>query len=134
MNKPYNQNEELVAMKQDIADRSFGVRVKELGITGVAAVLGGVAGYLLAPATGGMSILIGGALGMAAGGTIGSVMTMKEREKLKIDQDMVDSYMSGKNYWGEGYREEVAEKGYGFGGGSPLPASAPPPPSQDRGR
>lgn len=46
---------------------------------------------------------------------------MKEQTKLKLDEEMVQS----KNYWGEGYREEVAEHGYSLQASSFH--SAPPP-------
>lgn len=135
MNKPYDANEELVAMKQDIADRTYNISIKQMLIPVIGAVVGGAIGILLAPATAGASLmpaLIGSAVGFFGGKAAADFATMKDREKLKIDQEMVDSYMQGKNYWGEGYREEVAEHGYSLGG--PLPPSAPPPPSRDKGR
>ena len=141
MNAPYNANEELVAMKHDIADRNYKLKIKEMLITG-AMVVGGVALGALAlpaiPALAGMGAvtgaMMGGALGLASGGAVASLATMKDREKLKIDESMVDSYMSGKNYWGEGYREEVAERGYSLSGTSAFPGAAPPPPPRGTGR
>lgn len=122
---PYNTNKELVAMKQDIADRNYNLMIKEALIIGASviglAALGAVAGPVVlaggALAAEGMvfGALGGAALGMVGGGAIAGIATYKERTKLKIDEEMVQSYMQGKNHWGEGYREEVAEKGYGFG-------------------
>ncbi|MFO0389622.1 MAG: hypothetical protein ACK502_07905 [Alphaproteobacteria bacterium] len=137
---PYNQNEELVAMKQDIADRSYNIQVKKWMIGGLAIAGGVLLGTLalplvpfLAAAKGvvGMGAIMGGALGFMAGGVAADMATMKDREKLKIDQSMVDSYMSGKNYWGEGYREEVAERGYSLSGPGMVGAAPPP---RGRGR
>lgn len=118
--EPYNANGELLDMKRDIADRSYKLTVKKFFFTAV----GLIAGALLLPAvlpilglgaiTGIMPVIMGGALGAMAGGAVGEFLTMKERTKLKIDEDMTQSYMSGKNYWGEGYRKEVAEYGYGL--------------------
>ena len=129
MNKPYNNNPELSAMKEDIADRSYNVKVKGWLVTAATVAGAAALGALALPAIGilggsaVMGALVGGAAGFALGGTVADLATMKDREKLKIDQEMVDSYMSGKNYWGEGYREEVAEKGYSLGG--PHPGSIP---------
>lgn len=114
----YNTNPELTKMKEDIADRGYNLKIKSWIITGLTAV----AGAAIAGAIGGFALpalVIGGGLGLMAGGTIGEVLTMKERKKLAIDEDMVNSYNTGKNYWGAGYREEVAEYGYG---GPQMPA------------
>ncbi len=135
---PYNQNDELVAMKHDIADRAYGIQVKSWIMKGVAAVGGALLGAMALSMVPGIFIAgggllgatVGGGIGLIAGSAIADVATLKDREKLKIDQSMVDSYMSGKNYWGEGYREEVAERGYSLSG--PMVGAAPPPRSHGR--
>lgn len=117
----YNQNEELVAMKDDIANRKFGLMLKEglimVGTVAGGAVLGAVAAPVVLGSAGAAvtGAMVGGFGGLYGGAMAAEVLTMKDRTKLEIDNQMVESYMSGKNYWGEGYREEVAEKGYGFG-------------------
>ena len=60
-----------------------------------------------------MALIAGGMVGLMAGGSLSEALTLKDRKKLEIDEAMVNSYMSGKNYWGAGYREEVADHGYG---------------------
>jgi len=115
----YNTNPELSKMKEDIADRNYNLQIKTWIISGITALVGVGIGALFMGTIGPVGLLAGGALGLMAGGTIAEVMTMKDRKKLKIDEDMVDSYMGGKNYWGAGYREEVAEHGYG---GQQVPA------------
>lgn len=121
---PYNQNPELVAMREDIANRTFALKIKS-GLITAASVVGGVAlGAVVFPAS--VPALVGGGvIGLMAGGKASDIFTLKDREKLKIDEDMVQSYMQGKNYWGEGYREEVAEHGYSLGG-APHPGNLPP--------
>lgn len=118
----YNTNPELTKMKHDIADRAYNLQVKSWIITGITALVGVGIGLLLMPALPTLGIMVpimGGAVGLAAGGTVAELMTMKDRKKLAIDEDMVNSYNTGKNYWGAGYREEVAEYGYG---GPQVPA------------
>lgn len=85
-------------------------------IGGLSIVAGLAVGAMIAPilpaAFTFTAIAGGGIVGLLAGSSIAEMATMKERTKLKIDEEMVQSYMSGKNYWGEGFREEVAEHGY----------------------
>ncbi len=109
----YNANPELTKMREDVADRGYNLRMKGYIITGVSALIGIGLGALFLTAVGPMALLAGGALGLMAGGPIAEMVTMKDRKKLEIDEDMVNSYMTGKNHWGAGYREEVAEHGYG---------------------
>ncbi len=121
---PYNANPDLVKMRHDIAERNYGIMTKGMLISGIGAVAGAIVGALLLPeiliggaALGGMGMLVsafmGGVVGLMAGGAISHVVTMRDEKKLQIDEEMVGSYMQGKNYWGEGYRKEVAEYGYG---------------------
>lgn len=116
---PYNQNAELVAMRDDIANRSLGLKIKEGLILGACtlggAALGAVGLPMIAEGAAMTGMLGGGVIGLYGGAAVADLATSKDRTKLDIDNQMVESYMSGKNYWGEGYREEVAEKGYGFG-------------------
>lgn len=129
---PYN-HEDLVAMKEDIANRKFNVRLKGLLIGGLFVVGALAAGFLVpggmtAAGASGMKTLL--SLGMLAGSAVTTLVTVKEMQKLELDEKYLESYMHGKNYWGEGYREEVAERGHGFGHNpQPFIAGAPPPPA-----
>lgn len=110
----YNTNPELNKMREDVAERGYNLKIKSWIITGVSALIGvGIGALFMGTGLGAMALLAGGAVGLMAGGPIAEAFTMKDRKKLEIDEDMVNSYMSGKNYWGAGYREEVAEYGYG---------------------
>jgi len=125
------QQEELLAMKEDIANRKFNVRLKGMIITGLFAA-GAIAAAFLIPGGSEAAELLGGrgllGLALAGGGAITTLATLKEIKKLELDEEYLKSYMQGKNYWGEGYREEVAEKGYGFGNNpQPFMAGAAPP-------
>ena len=115
----YNTNPELSQMKEDIANRNYNLKIKTWVITGITTLVGVGIGALFMGTVGFPALIIGGGLGLMLGGTVGDVLTMKERKKLAIDEDMVNSYNTGKNYWGAGYREEVAEYGYG---GQQVPA------------
>ena len=126
-NMPYS-DEQLLQMKQDIADRTFNVKVKGMLITGAFFALAAGALFLFPAALGVAAPLVG--LLAAAGGTIAGLATLKETKKLQIDEEYVQSYMQGKNYWGKGYREEVAERGYNLS--APFPGAAPPPRERER--
>ena len=136
MGIPYNENPELMAMKQDLADRKFRVQMIGLLVTGLL-IAATIASIFLFPAAasavakaGAERALITGVLGLGAG--ITTLFTLKEVKRLEMDEKFIQSYMQGKNYWGEGFREEVAERGYGVG--SPFPLGAPPPQSLTRDR
>ena len=127
---PYNANPELSKMKQDISDRQYKLMIKSIVITGAVALIGAALGAMFLPVvlpflaeagTFGLiwSALAGGMVGMMGGGAVATMVTMKDQKKLAIDEEMLQSYMQGKNYWGSGYRQEVAEYGYG---GPQLPA------------
>lgn len=108
---PFNQNAEMAAMKQNIADRAFNLKVKGMLITG-ALMLGAFALMFLAPTLlGAATPLVG--LALTAGSGIAGLITLKESKKLAMDEQYLQTYMQGKNHWGEGYREEVLEKGWG---------------------
>ena len=132
----YNQNPELVAMVNNFADRKLTVKLIGTAMTvlfAVTAIAAVVAMPVLAPqmAVGMLpmaKLLIGGS--MAAAGWLTSMITMKEVKKLEIDEKFITSYMQGNNYWGEGYREEVAEHGYALQ--SPTFQGAPPPSLADK--
>ena len=110
----YNTNPELNKMRDDVANRGLNIKIKSLVITGVSALIGvGVGALFMTTPIGPMALIAGGVVGLMAGGPLAEAATLKDRKKLEIDEDMVNSYMSGKNYWGAGYREEVAEHGYG---------------------
>lgn len=121
---PYNINPELVEMKEDIAKRKQGMMVKSMLITGVFLAIGIAVGLAVLPALlpemfaagAFMSAYAGGMLGFVAGGAAANFFTLKEKERLKIDEQYVESYNQGKNHWGKGYREEVAEHGYSLAG------------------
>lgn len=125
---PYDANPELVSMKEDIAKRKQGLMLKSLLITGVCLAAGIGLGMVALPAMGFanggfMAAYLGGMVGFMAGGSIANFFTLKERERLKIDEQFVGSYSQGKNHWGAGYRQEVAEHGYSLAG----PVSGLPP-------
>lgn len=111
---PYKSNAELVAMKEDLANRKFRVELIGMAVTaafGIAAI----ASMFMFPALaaeGGKGMLT---LAMWGASGVTSLITLKEVKKLEMDEEFISSYMKAKNHWGEGYREEVAEKGYGFG-------------------
>jgi len=128
---PYNVNPELTSMKNDIADRKFRIRMIGMAVatvfalTALAAV---VAVPVLLPEIAATALplakfVLAGGLGLASAAT--TLFTMKEVKKLEIDEKFLQSYMQGKNYWGEGYREEVAEHGYSIQ--APHFQGAPPP-------
>lgn len=114
-----------MAMKEDIANRAFRIRMTGMIITAALAVAAIATAFLL-PAgvlSAGMAKpLITGVLALA--GAITTLVTMKEVKRLEIDEQYLQSYMEGKNYWGAGYRQEVAERGYS--GPSPIMAGMPP--------
>jgi hypothetical protein len=108
-NNPFNANPQLVAMKEDIAQR--GLRIKIVGGL-ISAIFFGLA-LFNAPALGVMGSLL-----MLAGGGIASMITYKATKKLEIDQKFLETQMQGQNWWG-GYREQVMDRG------GHQPASAP---------
>ena len=124
MNVPYNQNPELSTMKDDLSSRELRLKLKKAAIIGVTALAGFAVGAFFLPSllTAG---LVGAMVGVALGDKIADVMTLKDAAKLQIDNQMVQSYMSGKNYWGEGFREEVLEHGYGGAVVPPLSPNVP---------
>jgi hypothetical protein len=120
---PYNAPQ-LMAMKEDIANRAFRIKMTGMIVTAIF-VVAAVAAMFFMPglaAGGGKSLLT---LGMAAAGGVTSMLTMREAKKLELDESYITSYMQGKNYWGAGYRQEVAEHGYSAPG---LALQAPPGP------
>ena len=126
----YNANPDLVEMKEDIAKRSFRVTLKTMLITGAAVAVGALLGMavlpVLLPAMASSAVMagyLGGAAGLLLGGHVATLATTKERQRLKIDEQYVESYNQGKNHWGSGYRQEVAEYGYSLAG----PVSGLPP-------
>lgn len=124
---PYN-TQELMAMKEDLANRKF--RVKLIG-TAITIALGAAAigAFFFVPGAQNVALSSGGhhlfgAL-MTAGTAITSFITLKEVKKLEMDEQYIQSYMQGKNYWGAGYRQEVAEHGLNLQ--APSFHGAPPP-------
>lgn len=115
---PYQENPELMAMKEDIAERKYRVQMTGLLVGGalIAAAIASVfsfpaaAGAIMNSGAGGAKLLITAVLGIGA--AITTMLTLKEVKRLEVDEKYVQSYMQGKNYWGE-YRKEVAEHGYG---------------------
>ena len=124
---PFDADPQMAAMKQDIADRSFNIQLKGYLISGALAIAA-VAVFFLVPeaalAMGSMGPLLFAGV-FAAGSGLAAMMTLKETEKLKIDEEFLKSRIQGKNYWGSGYREEVAEHGYA---GPQAPFQNGPPP------
>jgi hypothetical protein len=130
--EPYNANPDLAKMREDISKRNQALLVKTLLIVGIGLLLGGALGAALTPIVpflGGfgsfgmiLGTMAGGIVGGGLGGMISQTMTVKERKQLQIDEEMLNSYMQGKNFWGSGYRQEVAEQGYG---GAQVPYTPP---------
>ena len=117
MTSPFDVNPEVAAMKEDVAQRVFRLKTTETIITVAAVILGAIAAFTILPAlaAGGGMTALGPAmlplmLTLATG--IGSYVTMKERKRLEIDQEFLQSRMQGRNWWG-GYRQEVMEQGHG---------------------
>lgn len=117
-NIPYYSNEELVEMKQDIADRKFRVRMIGALVVG-ALIAAAIATLFFVPGAASTLFSAGPEVGklvmsgiLAVGAGITSLFTMKELKRLEMDEKYLQTYMQGKNYWGEGYRKEVAEHGY----------------------
>lgn len=105
-------------MKEDIAERKFRVQMTGL-LVGAALITAAIASMFFFPAavgqimnaSGGARLVTTALLGVGA--AITTMLTLKEVKRLEVDEKYVQSYMQGKNYWGEGYREEVAERGFG---------------------
>lgn len=114
---PYS-DEKLAEMKQDIADRTFAVKIKGMLITGAFIALAIGAGAIFPPAIAPL-VMVASSLG----GGLAALATLKETKKLQIDENILGNYISSKSYWGTGYREEVAERGYSLGG--PVPGFPP---------
>ncbi|MDX1975017.1 MAG: hypothetical protein SFT92_05015 [Rickettsiales bacterium] len=117
----FNQEANLQAMKEDIANRSFKIKVTGMVITGAFMLLA-FAGMFMG--LGGVAAPLLGLVG-AAGGAIAGLVTLKETKKLQIDEEFLQSRMQGKNWWG-GYREEV-------GSGAPAISPHMMPPAPGRG-
>lgn len=107
---PFNANPEISAMKQNVADRIFKLKMVE-GVINLAAVGLAIAGAFMVASSGGALAPAVVPIALAVGGGLASFVTMKARKKLEIDEEYLQSRMQGKNWWG-GYREEVAEQGY----------------------
>ena len=108
---PFNADPQMAAMRQDIADRAFRIKMTGWIISGALAIAAIATMLYIPPAALGLAQpLIGVAL--LAGSALAGIVTMKEAKKLEIDEQFLQSRMQGKNYWGAGYREEVAERGY----------------------
>jgi hypothetical protein len=135
---PYNKAE-LVAMKEDLADRKFKTQLVGYGITAALAVAG-VAAFVFVPGASAMLTALGSegtkavlGAGALAAGTATSLITMKELKRIELDEKYLETYMAAKNHWGEGYREEVAEQGYNVSGPS-FAGAVPPMPSKEKQR
>jgi hypothetical protein len=102
----FNQPADLEAMKDSVADRKFNIKL-EKGLITAAGFAGGIGALVLTPVLGPLAPALGAA-SVAGAATLADFVTTKQTEKLKIDQEFVESRMQGKNYWG-GYREEVAD-------------------------
>lgn len=117
MSKPsaFDSDPQIAAMRQEIADRAFNLKLKGMLISGGLALAGLAAAFFI---PGGASLL---SIGLLAGSGIAALFTMKEQEKLEVDRQQLESRIQGGN-WGKGhwsgYREEVLEQG----GGLPPPA------------
>ena len=124
---PYNAPQ-LMAMKNDIANRSFRIKMTGMIITALFAAAAVATIFFLPPGSFELiKPLLSVALGL--GGAVTTMVTMREAKKLEIDEQYIQSYMQGKNYWGEGYRKEVAEHGYA---GPALTMQGPPMATRDK--
>lgn len=105
---PFNNNAEYLAMKKDIADRSFNLKLKggliTIGLLAVAA-----AALFLTPLSFGVAAPYIGAIAAMASGVAGFA-TLKESENLKLDREYLETRIQGGNWWG-GYREQVLDRG-----------------------
>ena len=129
---PFDTDEKLAAMKQDIVDRSFNIKITGMLISGALAIAGvALMAALPAAATLASTLL---PLAMLGGSALTGLITYKATERLKIDREFLESKMQGSN-WGHGnweaYRKEVAEHGYA-GPVAPFAPSGPPSHAQHR--
>ncbi len=92
----FNQNSEMSAMREDLANRAFRIKmvgsVLTLGLVALAIVMPGlgVTGMLLTLGTSALTALI----------------TTRAAKRLEIDQEFLESRMQGRNWW-NGYKMEI---------------------------
>jgi hypothetical protein len=99
----FNQNPEMSAMREDVANRVFRLKIIE-GVIKIAAI-----GLAIAAVATGIGSGIGAAflpLALAAGAGIASFVTTKARKRLEIDEEFLESRMQGRNWW-NGYKMEI---------------------------
>lgn len=108
-NRPFEIDQQISVMKEDIATRTRNLKLKQMLVSGGFFVLGGalLAGTLFfgggatAPiASMGGQLLLG--VGAVAGGAISSVVFAKEIKKLEMDEQFLEARLQGEvgnRYW-----------------------------------
>lgn len=124
----FNRESDVAAMREEIVNRRF--RVKMIGMVATLAMAALAVGALFfMPVAAGPLMQVGAPLVLGLGSGLVSLLTYKESERLKIDEQYLESRMQGGN-WGDGhwrgYRTHVAEPGHaaptlGMGSGYGYP-------------
>jgi hypothetical protein len=92
----FNQNPEFSAMRDNLANRAFRIKV-----IGSALTLGLVVLTIAAPGLGAFGSIL--ALGASA---LTALITVRAAKRLEIDQEFLESRMQGRNWW-NGYKMEI---------------------------
>lgn len=134
---PFEIDEQITAMKEDVANRTHGLRVKQMLVSGGMFVLGGAifagamffgGGMVGAPI--GQLLLAGGAI---AGGAVSNIMFAKEIKKLEMDEQFLEARLQGEvgnRYW-QHYNQHSQGQNHSFDPG--LQGAPPPVPGQSHG-
>lgn len=105
-NRPFEIDEQISAMKEDVASRTQSLKVKQMLVSGGLFILGGavLAGALFfggpAASLPMAQLLLGG--GMVAGGAISNIVFAKEIKKLEMDEQFLEARLQGEvgnRYW-----------------------------------
>jgi len=112
---------QVAAMKDEVASREMGLKTKRGLFTIAGGILGVVGGAVIAPSLLpgaiselapmmlGQGMVMGGTLGLAAGGLVGDYVTTIEKKKLAIDERILEASIHNKGYW-QAYNTEVVQQ------------------------
>lgn len=127
----FDTDPQTAAMREELADRQFNLKIKQGLFSLAGAAVGAGAGFAIGDPVGGANIstaVLGGTTGLMAGGMVGDVVTTKDRTRLDIDRQIADARIQGQGWWG-GYHEQNAAHGNQAPAMMP-PAAAPTPVTQ----